>query len=183
MINKLKDIFSGRTAKWNQTNNIVVKEMFENLKNLDGMIEVIFRQLLISTDLFASELFGIGGSHTVFDLSKTDIKKFKKFYTIVISFYAYNIALKNKSIYEEMMDSLQLFCLDQELINATIRIFHKFSKTEQLELSKVGFKVLDSIGKNFDENISIENNISTLQKLILYYNTALESIHMSLNTK
>ncbi|MFZ1519205.1 MAG: hypothetical protein WAU11_10545 [Ignavibacteriaceae bacterium] len=181
MINKLKNIFNGRTAKWNQTNNNVVKEMLENLRNFDGIIEVIFNHLLISTDLFASELFGINGAHAVFDFSKTDITKFKKLYTIVICFYGYNIALKNESIYEELMGSLPQFCPDIESIKETIRIFNKFSKTEQLELSKVGFKVLDSIGKVFGENISVENNISSLQKLILYYNTALNSIHMSLN--
>jgi len=181
LINKLKNIFNGRIAKWNQTNNLVVKEMFENLSKLDGSVEIIFKHFLVSADLFASELFGISGNDYIFNLSKADIFKFKKFYAVVISFYAYNIALKNKSIYEELMSSLPLFCPDQESINETIRIFNKFSKTEQLELSKVGFKVLDSIGKVFGENIGVENNISSLQKLIFYYNTALKSIHMSLN--
>lgn len=180
MIDKLKNIFSGKTSKWNQTNNIVIKEMFENLNKLDATIQIIFKHLLISTDLFASELFGITNDNSVFNISNKELIQFKKFYSLIISFYSYNIAFKNKSISEDILTSLPNFCLDDETVKETIKIFNKFSKAEQSELSKVGFKVLEKVSQIFDDRLTTENNINSLQKLILYYNSALNSIHLSL---
>jgi len=180
MLDKFKNILSGTTAKWNQTNNLVIKEMFEKLNDFNFTIHIIFKHLLVSTDLFASELFGIANTNPIFNLSNKELIHFKKFYSLIISFYAYNIALNNKSISEVILNSLPLFCLDSETVKETIKIFNKFSKTEQSELSKVGFKILEKTSQLLNENLSVENNINTLQKLILFYNSALKSIHISL---
>lgn len=182
MLDKLKNTVSGKTAKWNKTNNIVVKEMFENLNKIDNTIQIIFKHLLVSTDLFASELFGMNNGETVFNLSNTTLIQFKKFYSLIISFYAKNIALNNKSIAENISNSLPIFCLDDDQVKETMKIFNKFSKTEQTEISKVGFKILEAVSKIFNQSVSIENDINLLQRIIIYYNTALSSIHSSLKT-
>jgi hypothetical protein len=90
--------------------------------------------------------------------------------------------LNNKSISETLLKDLPIFCLENDSVKETIKIFNKFSKVEQTELSKVGFKVLEKISQIFNERLTAENDIVFIKKLILYYNSALKSIHNSLKT-
>lgn len=73
-------------------------------------------------------------------MSTKDLIQFKKFYSVIVSFYVYNISLNNKSISETLLNDIPSFCLENDSVRETIKIFNKFSKVEQTELSKVGFK-------------------------------------------
>ena len=181
---KIFKIISGEIKKWNTTNNIVVKELYDKLTSLDGAMKIIFKHLLVSTDVFLSELFGINSSKTKIPLQNKEIEQFYKLYSLIITFYAHNISMNNENYSEEINNTLYKYCPSISTVEDTIKIFHKFSKTAKKELSNVGSRVIEEIYNILNEDINIAASVYAQNMIILIacYNSALESIHKELET-
>lgn len=184
MLNKIKKIVLGEIGFWNKTNNSIVAELYNKIGLLDNLMQIIFKHLLISTDIFISEFFGINESKTKKSLRHKNIEQFKKLYSLIISYYAYNISIKNSSISGEINTTLEKFCPDVNTIKEVFKIINKFSKTERDNLSSTSHKIIEKALLIVEESpiTTGAEHFTDVSCLIICYNSALEHIQKELKT-
>ena len=83
MLNKIRKIVLGEIGYWNRTNNSIVAELFNKIERYEPTMQIIFKHLLISTDMFLSYYFGINETKTKKSLKSKNMEQFKKLYSLI----------------------------------------------------------------------------------------------------
>lgn len=147
MFKYLKDVISGRIKHWNETNNVVVTELWNRLEAMRNPSTMTLKHFLVAAGIVVDRLMGFERQmkvKAVIDIPcrKVSIEQFRQLYCILLSYFTFLFCTSNPHLKEEKKEALY------ELI-------------DQPELAKKLLSSLDKIGKADMSNTAFEvwNNV------------------------
>lgn len=148
----LRDVISGRIKHWTRTNNVIVNELWNKLKDLKNSNDTIFKHFMISAAIVIENLMGmVQNKQTIIriDCKKLNTEKFRQLYTIMLSYFSFlfNITTRSLKEKEDIKKVLVEVTNKPEIVQ---RIFQQLDKcysesTGEINMGALGGKIWDEI--------------------------------------
>jgi len=98
---RFADVISGRRSHWSKTNDAVIGEMWNRIRDLEYPNDTIFKYLLVAADTVVEELMNMGETTQAIikiDCRKIDIGKFHELYLILLTYFSFLLLFVNKKV-------------------------------------------------------------------------------------
>lgn len=181
----LRDVVSGRIKHWNETNNVVVSELWNKLENLESPNSLILKHFLVAAKLVVESLMGLQQLKIKeiidIDPKKVNIQQFRQLYCILLSYFTFLFYTSNPYLKEQQKEALLQVVEKIELAKKLLESLHKIGKIDMFAIgNKVWNEVVEIIGFGDKENffqISFFIKISANR-----YGTAVDNIKLEVNS-
>lgn len=180
----LRDVISGTIKHWNETNDVVVSELWNRLENLESPNSLILKHFLVAAKLVVESVMGFQQVKTKeiidVDPKKVNIQQFRQLYCILLSYFTFLFYSSNRYLKEEQKEVLFQVIEEVELAKELLQSLDKIGKTDMFAIGKeVWDRVVDVIGFGDKENfVQIYFLIKISAKP---YETAVDNIKLEVN--
>lgn len=181
----LRDVVSGRIKHSNETNNVVVGELWNKLENLEGPNSLIIKHFLVAANLVVESLMGFQQSKIKeiidIDPKKVNVQQFRQLYCTLLAYFTFLFCTTHPHSKEEQQEALFQVINQPELIKKLLQSLDKIGKTDMFAIGKkVWSEVVEIIAFGDKENffqISFFMQISANR-----YGTAVDNIKLGINS-
>lgn len=181
----LRDAVSGRIKHCNETNNLVVSELWNKLENLESPNSVIIKHFLVTANLVVESLMGFQQSKIKeiidIDPKKVNIQQFRQLYCILLGYFTFLFYTTNPYSKQQQQEALFQVIDQPELTKKLLQSLDKIGKIDMFAIgNKVWSEVVEIIGFGDKENFfQIDYFIRISVKL---YETAVDNIKLEINS-
>ncbi len=185
----LSDAFSGKIYHWNETNNIIVNEIWQKIEKLEVPThKMIFEQLFVSSSSVIEDLMEIGPNNSNtkkiinIDIKKINIEQFRQLHSILLSFFIFIFYTTNPFLKKDLDKILFEVIEEKDLAKGFLKALCKVDK-EKINMDFINNKTWD-----YFVDITHFGNKNNLGQLVYFsmivlqnYNYAAENIKQKLN--
>jgi len=180
----LRDVVSGRIKHWNETNNVVINEVWNKLENLESPNGLILRHFLVGAKVVVESLTRFQRPKIKeiidVDVKKMEVQQFRQLYSILLSYFTFLFYTSNPYLKKEQKQALFQVIEEVESAKELLQSLDKIGKTDMFAIGKeVWDRVVDVIGFGDKENFfQIFYFIKISAKP---YETAVDNIKLEIN--
>ena len=146
----LADVVSGRIRHWNETNNVIIKELWGKVENLPKPFDLVLRHFLVSAGIVVESLVGPNRrSKQILDieLKKISIQQFRHLYSVLLAYFCFMFYVVNPFLKEQLQRTLLEIVAEPQSVLKLLRSLERIGKLDMARLSgEVWDKVVDVTG-------------------------------------
>jgi len=153
----LKGVILGRIKHWNETNVVVINEVWSKLENLESPNSLILKHFLVGAEWVVKSLTGFQRPKIReiidVDVKKLDVQQFRQLYSILLSYFTFLFYTINPYLRKEQKQVLFQAVEEVDLAKELLQALDKIGKLDMFLIGKeVWDKVVDVIGFGNKEN-------------------------------
>jgi hypothetical protein len=98
------DVLSGRMARWAETSNPVISELWNRIEGVRGYSQSILQNCLVSSDMLAQALFlrSRGPSPVLGDLKKMSRDHFRRLHSVLLTYFVFRFCFTHSEQSQEL---------------------------------------------------------------------------------
>ena len=182
----LKGVISGRIKHWNETNVVVINELWNKLENLESPNGLILKHFLVGAGSVVKSLTGFQQPKIRelidIDVRKLDVQQFRQLYCILLSYFTFLFYTSNPYLKKEQKQALFQVVGEVELAKELLQSLDKIGKIDMFVIGKEAWdKVVDVTGFGNKEHflqITYFIRISALD-----YEIAVDNIELEMSSE
>lgn len=150
-------------SHWNNTNDVVVNELWHKTKGLDNYYKSIFQPFIVSASVLVESLMEPNSqSHDilVIDINEIKLGQFRKLYYVLISYFVVLLYFTNPFLKDDLKNALFKVTEDSDFVKNFLKDLDKMIVNSRREINmgttggKLWNKVVDTIGFGSKNNPS-----------------------------
>jgi hypothetical protein len=150
IFNYLVNAVTGRIKHWNETNNVVVKEIWTRIEELPKPFTTVYKHFLISAGIVVESLVGPNRqSEGIIDIDLKELRvpQLRKFYALLLCYFVFLFYRTNPFLKKELQKHLLQVTREPDLARVLFSSLEKVGTLDMTQLSvEVWKKVVDTVG-------------------------------------